>query len=801
MILRKINNPVKKYTNLSRLKSYSYACMVLLVGFVFVLSDSVSAQLLPLTQFDVDQLNRSQAVRDPESISTLQCGGRTSNSVDNSKVFFIGDSITVQMINSGLLTEAKLRGFNVDESVEPGSAGGHTDNRRWGPSAEAIGAFQSTNIQPYLAEHAQDYANAGIIVVGLGTNRATNIDQELMIRLTTEFVNVLRSNNSSAQIFWVNTVRRNGSETNVNNAIAEAAARSNFTVLDFASEYRASLTRNEGAKYPLADSVHHTTSGNQAKAGWILDQIIAPSISAGSVPQAASSLTPTLDVTEAIGGLSEDQKIAQTFIVGFTGAQRQEMIEAVEKYKLGGVFILGNDNGEYNKAFFDSLNAAAGIPLLVASDEEGGRVQRFREQIGEYPSAKELGEKSDAEIELVAKEIGEKLLDRGVNTVLAPVADLSVEGSGAVFDLDRGFSEDPAVVKAKASAFAKGLRSAGVNPTYKHFPGLGTTPGNTDNEPQTSPDIDTLRDRDLLAFEDLVNSHNGVVMLNNAVVPGLTSEGEVIGTSAAGVRLLREELGFEGIITTDDLKAGALASENSKDTIAKSLAAGATMPLFNFTSDAELQSIIDEVKSRGISTEKNLVEILQYKNSVLTLSSGRDVCNVNTTGNNEADVFRILTRELGFTREQAAGVIANMRHESSVEPMRLQGTPRGTETPSSTVDITATSGIGWGLVQWTPTGKIIEQSSLRGVTYDEIDTIPYQLRFLDGQLRGTGFGGEISSEKTRAGDPFFASTTVEEAASIFAVDYERCADCQDGSEEVRDRINEAIDILAGLGSQ
>lgn len=175
-------------------------------------------------------------------------------------------------------------------------------------------------------------------------------------------------------------------------------------------------------------------------------------------------------------------------------------------------------------------------------------------------------------------------------------------------------------------------------------------------------------------------------------------------------------------------------------------------------------------------------------------------CGRSLSGDNEKDVFDILVNDYGFTPEQAAGVIGNMRHESSVQPMRLQGTPSGTETPSSTVDIPGTRGIGWGLVQWTPTAKIIEQSFIRAIPYEQIDTIVYQLEFLVGQLRGDGIGGEVSSEKTRAGDPFFASKTAEEAASIFAVRYERCANCQEGSAEVQKRIDDAVDVLIRVGS-
>lgn len=175
-------------------------------------------------------------------------------------------------------------------------------------------------------------------------------------------------------------------------------------------------------------------------------------------------------------------------------------------------------------------------------------------------------------------------------------------------------------------------------------------------------------------------------------------------------------------------------------------------------------------------------------------------CNSTLTGDNEKDVYTLLTRDYGLTPEQAAGIIANMRHESGVEAMRLQGTPPGTETPSANVDIAGTRGKGWGLVQWTPTGKIIEQSFIRSIPYATIDTVKFQVDFLMGQLLGEGLGGEISNESGRAGNKFFATTTVQEAASVFAIDYERCAECSAGTAEVQARIDEAVAVLATLGS-
>lgn len=178
--------------------------------------------------------------------------------------------------------------------------------------------------------------------------------------------------------------------------------------------------------------------------------------------------------------------------------------------------------------------------------------------------------------------------------------------------------------------------------------------------------------------------------------------------------------------------------------------------------------------------------------------AGGGSCGCSVGDDNQRGAFNFLTQK-GLTPAQAAGVVGNMIAESGVLPTRLQSTPPETITPSDTILNRLDEGIGWGIVQWTPPGKMIRTSSEKGVPYSQIDTLCYQLEFLWGQLTGTGVGGEASNEKS-AGDRLKATTTVEEAAASFAIDYERCADCSANSTTVNTRITLAIDVLNKYGS-
>jgi hypothetical protein len=121
----------------------------------------------------------------------------------------------------------------------------------------------------------------------------------------------------------------------------------------------------------------------------------------------------------------------------------------------------------------------------------------------------------------------------------------------------------------------------------------------------------------------------------------------------------------------------------------------------------------------------------------------------------------------GYTAEQSAGILGNMIHESSVEPARLQGTPPGTITHASAA---AGSSGGWGIVQWTPAGKMINPSLQSGVPEAEVESLEYQLKFLKAQLEGSG-----PLPERAAGDALKATRTVADAAVAFGQKFERFA--------------------------
>jgi len=228
--------------------------------------------------------------------------------------------------------------------------------------------------------------------------------------------------------------------------------------------------------------------------------------------------------------------------------------------------------------------APHGIPPLVMTDEEGGAVQRMAGLVGPVPSARRMAATmTPAQVERLARRVGDRLKRASVTMDLAPVLDLDAGDGPGARDPDgtRSFGTDPATTAADGLAFAAGLREAGVIAVVKHFPGLGSASGNTDDGPAATVPWATLSQVGLAPFRDAVAAGIPAVMVANATVPGLTPLPASI-SPAVVTTVLRDELGFTGLVMTDSVSAGALTDIGDPVPVAAvaALAAGDDLVLF-----------------------------------------------------------------------------------------------------------------------------------------------------------------------------------------------------------------------------
>jgi beta-N-acetylhexosaminidase len=225
---------------------------------------------------------------------------------------------------------------------------------------------------------------------------------------------------------------------------------------------------------------------------------------------------------------------------------------------------------------------------LVMTDEEGGAIQRMANLVGNLPWPREMAKNvTTAQVRALAKKVGRRMRAAGVTMDLAPVLDLSDNpGPNARYpDGPRSFSVSPSAAASYGLAFARGLLAGGVIPVVKHFPGFGQASYNTDYGPASDPRLSVLERSSLLPFKAAISAHLPAVMVGHASVPGLTGRLPASLSSAAVTGLLRNKLGFHGLVLTDSLSAAAIADAGYSVERAAPLAiaAGDDMVLFDAT--------------------------------------------------------------------------------------------------------------------------------------------------------------------------------------------------------------------------
>jgi beta-N-acetylhexosaminidase len=265
------------------------------------------------------------------------------------------------------------------------------------------------------------------------------------------------------------------------------------------------------------------------------------------------------------------------------GGVDQRLLRRARKGQLGGVIVAPRDEASLQADVTALQQAAAdgdNPPLLVMIDQEGGDVKRLPNGPPELSPA-ELGEAGDTEAARSEGEAtGQFLAPLGVTVDLAPVLDVALPQSAETI-ASRTFGDDPTLVAELGSAFIDGLQSEGVAATAKHFPGLGPATINTDFSPVTIVARQESLDAALEPFRAAVAAGVRLVMVSSAIYPDLGPRRPAAFASAIVQGLLRDQLGFEGLVITDDLQSIAIeeVAEPARAAVA-SVRAGCDLVLF-----------------------------------------------------------------------------------------------------------------------------------------------------------------------------------------------------------------------------
>lgn len=260
--------------------------------------------------------------------------------------------------------------------------------------------------------------------------------------------------------------------------------------------------------------------------------------------------------------------VGQVLMIGVSGQNLAARAALFRQLSLGGVVLTSAplDPSDGSIQAFKMAAVSLGVSPIIASDEEGGMIQRFS-ALGTLPSPREVAAvMTPAQAQQMVTQYGQKLKAAGVDMVLGPLADVAPAQGESVLG-NRVFSDDPHTVAAFDRAYVQGWQAAGLTPVLKHFPGMGSASGNTDYTLATTPPLTSLQQHDFIPYEGGMAATATAVMVGNQTVPGWFSGPASL--SPAADSYLRDTLGYHAnFIITDSLSAVAVTSVTDQATAA-----------------------------------------------------------------------------------------------------------------------------------------------------------------------------------------------------------------------------------------
>lgn len=255
--------------------------------------------------------------------------------------------------------------------------------------------------------------------------------------------------------------------------------------------------------------------------------------------------------------------IPTLFCLGFDGSTLPDHLRPLLESDLGGVILFRRNLQNLSQIcrLMATLHAASPAPLLVGVDQEGGRVTRLPAPFLAPPAAATLGAIGDETLtEDLARAVGRELRAAGFTWNLAPVLDVHTNPRNPIIG-DRAFSHDPECVARLGAAAIRGFTDAGILATAKHFPGHGDTVADSHLTLPESPQPPARwRAVEFVPFRQAIRSGVPLVMVAHLSCPALDSESPSSLSRPIITGILREELGYNGVVVSDDLEMEAIAA-------------------------------------------------------------------------------------------------------------------------------------------------------------------------------------------------------------------------------------------------
>ncbi|MBS4201155.1 beta-N-acetylhexosaminidase [Bacillus sp. FJAT-49732] len=423
------------------------------------------------------------------------------------------------------------------------------------------------------------------------------VERHVVVGYVSETVNDIRSYDSELQNIPLNEVKKVGGEPDE-------------------VRYYQDETHNQ------IILVYHVTPSTDLK--WILpkpsDRVPNPKVDHISVfTEVKNQSNQQKSISETITGMSMDEKIGQMILAGITGTTMDTNNKSLlTKYKIGG-FIFYRENLVNPQQTVQLLNELKSndlaLPLLLGVDQEGGHITRLPGGLANFPTNQEIGTINNSQFSYqVGTLLGKELKAFGFNLDFAPVLDINSNPNNPIIG-DRSFGNNPEIVSKLGIQTMNGIQSENVIATIKHFPGHGDTSVDSHLElPIIKKTRIQLEGLELIPFRRAIDNGADVVMVAHILLPQLDSNFPASMSKPIMTDILRNQLGFKGVIITDDMTMGAITEHfDIGQAAVQSLKSGSDIILVGHEYDniVEIFSSIKTAVQKGEISEQRLNESVE----------------------------------------------------------------------------------------------------------------------------------------------------------------------------------------------
>lgn len=308
-------------------------------------------------------------------------------------------------------------------------------------------------------------------------------------------------------------------------------------------------------------------------------------------------------IEDRLAAMTLEEKVGQLF---WARVPSNHQIEDLQSYHLSGYILFGRDfegrSLEDIKALTKGYQAAAKIPLLIGSDEEGGSVTRIS-SILETPFKSPMALYHQGGMEAVlsdTKQKAELLKSVGINAGLFPVADLAREQSSFIYD--RTIGQDARTTASYVQQVVEELKKSKVGSTLKHFPGYGDNGDSHTAIIQDNRSLDDLRQADFLPFQAGIDAGAGSVLVSHNILSKIDTVPSSISPKITD--LLRKELHFKGVIMTDDLDMAGLANFVSQEEAAFQVIVAGNDLILGSSYQTQIPYLLKKISSGELTEER-----------------------------------------------------------------------------------------------------------------------------------------------------------------------------------------------------